>query len=485
MNYIASYYKGDNLRKIAVVPLKELTSIDEVDAVFKSNSNAVLFVLPLPPYSDSFSSFIDSLQSFLSEQTLYIPVYFSYESKEINEIISELKTQYKVSDGQQSKTLFDTLGLTKNYLHFSLNIKDPKKHDALHLENFSGFLEVGNANGAPNPVIAIVTYYDSFGVVSDLPSGMNSNGSGIIAMMELIRILSKYYENYENVIKYDILFVMTSAGNLNFEGTKAFLQSLEPSVSENLQYVLCIDSIASLNENDLYLHLSRFPKEHEDTPLKLYTIFNKTSENMDFNLHYLKKKVFLANKVVPWEHEQFSKEKIIAATLSSVKTPFESNFNRTLMTDVALNTTLLKRNIKFIAESILAFLFDYNIDEFAVFQGDDKLIDERNIESSIDYLKKVPRFPLSIEKGSSFNNDIYNFFNTYLQKVKRQPFEYNETKFYDNNSGEIKIYSVKSKMIDLYLLLTIFAYLLVLYVYTKGLKNFIIGVKNAFTSEDE
>jgi hypothetical protein len=45
------------------------------------------------------------------------------------------------------------------------------------------------------------------------------------------------------------------------------------------------------------------------TPNKIYKIFNTTSQNMNFNLIYDKKKVFLSNKYVPWEHEQFSKKK--------------------------------------------------------------------------------------------------------------------------------------------------------------------------------
>jgi Zn-dependent M28 family amino/carboxypeptidase len=34
-----------------------------------------------------------------------------------------------------------------------------------------------------------------------MPFGMNSNGSGVVAILELMRILSKFYENYENVLK--------------------------------------------------------------------------------------------------------------------------------------------------------------------------------------------------------------------------------------------------------------------------------------------
>lgn len=55
----------------------------------------------------------------------------------------------------------------------------------------------------------------------------------------------------------------------------------------------------------------------------------------------------------------------------------------------------------------------------------------------------------------------------YLTKTQRQAFDYNELKFYDTNSGTIKIYSVKSKLIDLYLLFIILFYLFALYVYTR------------------
>ena len=157
------------------------------------------------------------------------------------------------------------------------------------------------------------------------------------------------------------MFVLTSAGNENFKGTETFINNLEPSVSENLQYVLCLDSIGSLNEkNNLFLHLSRYPREYEVTPNKLYNIFNTTAKNMDINLNYIKKKVFLSEDYVPWEHEQFSKRKIISATLSTLNAPPENIFTRNLFTDVDMDLNIVSKNIKFIVESLLEFLFDYD-----------------------------------------------------------------------------------------------------------------------------
>ena len=188
---------------------------------------------------------------------------------------------------------------------------------------------------------------------------------------------------------------------------------------------------------------------------------------MNFNLNYNKKKVFLSEKFVPWEHEQFSKKKILAGTLSGKQTPSMNNFNRTIITDNSVNKLNLKRNIKFLSESLLAYMFDYDIRNFTIFRDDENLLDEHSIETFINYLNKISRFPLNIQKGSAFNNYLHGIMSQYLQKTTKQPFEYKDIKFYDTNSGSIRIYSVKSKLIDLYLLLAVILYLFVLYIYTK------------------
>jgi hypothetical protein len=188
---------------------------------------------------------------------------------------------------------------------------------------------------------------------------------------------------------------------------------------------------------------------------------------MNFDLNFNKKKVYLTETTVPWEHEQFSKKKILAGSLSGKESASFDNFNRTLFNDIAIDKHVLKRNIKFLSESLLAYLFDYDIRNFTIFKDDEALLDELSLETAINYLNKISRFPLNIVKNSAFNNYLYNIFTNYLTKTKRQSFEYNEMKFYDTNSGSIKVYSTKSKLIDLYLLIVVLFYLFIVYVYTK------------------
>jgi len=73
-----------------------------------------------------------------------------------------------------------------------------------------------------------------------------------------------------------------------------------------------------------------------------------------------------------------------------------------------MDKLILKRNIKFLSESLLSFLFDYDIKNFTIFKDDETLLDEQNLDSYINYLQKVSRFPTNIQKGAVFNNELYN-----------------------------------------------------------------------------
>lgn len=103
--------------------------------------------------------------SFLDEQTLYIPIYFVFETDELNEIVEFLRNEHKQSTGEEKKDILSYLGINQNLLHFSLSASDPRKIETLNLENFYGFLEGSNSgSGSQNPIIAIVTNYDSLSI---------------------------------------------------------------------------------------------------------------------------------------------------------------------------------------------------------------------------------------------------------------------------------------------------------------------------------
>jgi len=488
LNYIGTHYKGDLLRKIALIKFSDITSIEELKKYITSNANALILILPkVDSLTSNMRELLVDTQKFLVEQTLFIPVYFTEENVEINDIYNELEDISReefpenYSDDKAPKGgLLGNFKIENNLLQFSLSANDPKKHESINLENLIGSLEGSSQAGISNPVVAIVANYDDLSILPDFPSGLNSNASSVVAMLEIMRILSKFYENYNSMVHYDILFLLTSGGALNYQGSNHYINNLDSTLLENLQYVLCLDSLAN-SENELFVHLSRYPKPEDDVSFRLQNSFNSTAENMEINLQYKKKKVFLSEKNVPWEHEQYSKKKVLTSTISGRSEVSTNMFDSRFILDTEVDKKSLKKSIKFIVGSLFGILFDAeNID---IFQDDESLIDEQNLDTLISYFKKYPRTPLNVVKGSQINNDLHSIFTSYLQKVQRQPFEYKDMSFYDSNSGIIKVYTVKSKMIDLYILLGVVIYLLILFIYVKGVKNFYNGLKNAFAEE--
>jgi len=54
-------------------------------------------------------------------------------------------------------------------------------------------------------------------------------------------------------------------------------------------------------------------------------------EKWGYNLQTVHKKINLADPTVPWEHEQFSKQKVVGGTLSSLETASSPLLHSSLM----------------------------------------------------------------------------------------------------------------------------------------------------------
>ncbi|GKD09497.1 EF-hand 1, calcium-binding site-containing protein [Tanacetum coccineum] len=85
-----------------------------------------------------------------------------------------------------------------------------------------GWLPGSKADGDSNqlPTIAIVASYDTFGAAPALSVGSDSNGSGVVALLEIARLFSILYSNPNTRGRYNILFGLTSGGPYNYNGTQ-------------------------------------------------------------------------------------------------------------------------------------------------------------------------------------------------------------------------------------------------------------------------
>jgi hypothetical protein len=107
-----------------------------------------------------------------------IPIYFTWENDAALSVYSDI-TSEAMNDGSSD-----------DQLQFVVNTDEKTPLTKIKLDNFYGFIHDYEES---LPIIALVTHYDSFSILPDDTIGMDENGSGIIAMMELARIFHKIY----------------------------------------------------------------------------------------------------------------------------------------------------------------------------------------------------------------------------------------------------------------------------------------------------
>ena len=137
------------------------------------------------------------------------------------------------------------------------------------------------------------------------------NGSGVIAVLELSRLFSNLYKNQNTKGNYNFVFVLTSGGRFNYQGTKNWMKKLPLSFLESLEFSLCLEGLLGKN---LFLHLSK--KTENKEIVRLYKIFQKTASDLNIPFQVVFKKINPGSNEINWEHEVLSFKKLESATLS-------------------------------------------------------------------------------------------------------------------------------------------------------------------------
>ena len=158
------------------------------------------------------------------------------------------------------------------------------------------------------PTIAIVAHYDAYGVAPMLAKGADSNGSGVVALLELARLFSKLYTNSRTHAKYNILFLLSAGGRLNYIGTKRWIEeqldSSESSLLSDVSYVLCLDS---QGRETVSTYVSKPPRDGVAGDVLLKNLREVTRQFYpEVTFEMVHKKINLADEYLSWEHERFS-----------------------------------------------------------------------------------------------------------------------------------------------------------------------------------
>lgn len=76
--------------------------------------------------------------------------------------------------------------------------------------------------------------------------GADSNASGVSVLLELARIFSHLYSNANTVGRYNLIFILTGGGKLNYMGSKKWLEDQLDSLDGSIIQVRTILRTLSL-----------------------------------------------------------------------------------------------------------------------------------------------------------------------------------------------------------------------------------------------
>ncbi|MCD7467490.1 hypothetical protein HAX54_004949 [Datura stramonium] len=402
---------------------------------------------------------------------LLYPVYFAFEDDDINAVLAEVKRND--ASGQPATA---TTGGYKLVVAAS----DPKKIASPTITNIQGWLPGLKLDGDSSqlPTIAIVASYDTFGAAPALSVGSDSNGSGVVALLEIARLFSVLYSNPKTRGRYNLLFGLTSGGPYNYNGTQKWLRSFDQRLRESIDYAICLNSLGSLG-NELHLHVSKPP---ENTYIQqIFQGFSSVAEESGLQVGLKHKKINISSPRVAWEHEQFSRLRVTAATISALSTAPELLEGTGSLSDNrrSVSEASVIQSVKLVAESVARHVYSQELKGTNVFADNSSLaVNPSYVRSWLDLLSTTSRVAPFLSKNDPLIMALQKELADHTAEVNIQHETLDGTfTFYDSISGRLHVYQVASVTFDLLLLLVLGSYLITLFSFlvitTRGLDDLI------------
>ncbi|RWS30252.1 Nicalin-1-like protein [Leptotrombidium deliense] len=470
-------------RKCVIVKLMHLVeNRDLLDELFSETvAGGLLILIPanLKQLTEEQEANLLLMEKTIISETVQIPVYFATETKELLQIYDEVEqsgyTKHENVSG--SEKLFNAV--VANGYQIVVSGSQAAAIPNTIISSLEGKL-VAKGLEDQSPTIAITAYYDSSSSVPGLSFGGDSNGSGVVALLELSRILSKIYSNQKTHPPFNVVFLLSGGGKYSYLGTKKWIEdhldNSESGVLSDLVFSICLEALADVEgTNSLYMHVSKPPKEN--TPaFNFFQQLQKVGKKYKVNVTMVHKKINLADENLAWEHERFSIRRLPAFTLSTLNS--HKSLRRSSITDTyeKINTKKLTRNINLIAEAFSRQMFDVEEKVNSQILHSELAVSESFISSSLKFVTSIPRAQqllLTTERASSYQlptflSTLQVMLKRYLKEVsvyhykpdKREP----EVVFYEPTVTKMNAYNIKPAIFDLFLSVVIVTYFGLLYV---------------------
>lgn len=411
------------------------------------------------------------------------PVYFANEDEDLDDIYSKVTKATATVSSSAAQSLVDQATFIGYHLTSSGASNAPMPDHSI--TNIQGVL-LGLGVPEKLPTIAIVAHYDSFGIAPMLSYGANSDASGVVALLEIARVLGKLYSDPKTHPKYNVLFLLAGGGKFNYFGSRRWIEdALESSAYSNLHYstsllsstrlVLCLDTLANMKNMEgkqeaLHMHVSKPPKPGS-VAHTVHSNIEKSAENQykQINTSIVHKKISINAETSAWEHEKYSKRRFHAVTLSTLSS-WDSPLRRSIMDRKEyLSPESLTRNTRMIARSIIHTIYNIDQESATNLMDGDFVIQKERVNSWLDFLSAQSRSQQQMGEDhivvSALKKEMSQYLtpaNVHTSKIvadKRDP----EYLFYSGLKIQINASVVRSAIFDLYLTVSIFSYVAVIY----------------------
>ncbi|RUS85048.1 hypothetical protein EGW08_007185 [Elysia chlorotica] len=461
-------------RRCAVAKLQDVTMPKYRD-LMTQNAGALLVILPsnLTSLSPEEKQHLQSLEQELMHEQSTVPVYFALESEYLQDIYVDVQ---EGNSGDNAPTAWEALLSSASANGFQLMVSGSQAEAMPDFEiaNIQGRLS-GYGIEEQLPTIAIVAHYDAKGVAPALSFGADSNGSGMIMLLELARLFSKLYTNSRTHAKYNLVFLLSGGGKFNYQGSKRWIEdnfeAAEGNILNDVAFVLCLDSLGS--SDNLNLHVSKPPRD-DSAGGQFYKHLNEVSKSHfpEVKVGMVHKKINLGDEMLAWEHERYSIKRMLAFTLSHLDT--HKTFDRSSITDKreTVSPQVISRNTHLLAEALARQI--YNLTSQGTFQmfTDTLSVEDNVVEAWLNYLANEPRAAQVLKSDSEVVLTLEQTMGQYLKDVrktllkadKRDP----EFVFYTGAEYQMNAYNVKPAVFDLFLALCIAGYLALAYFFAQN-----------------
>ncbi|XGW22707.1 hypothetical protein V3C99_005150 [Haemonchus contortus] len=461
VQYEAVSLNSKALRKCVVTSWRDLTS-RHLDVLLETTVGALLIIIPsdLDALSPADKTLFMELEQKLATARTDLAVYVSHSSPEANAILSDVQSASGVSISATQQLINSIAANTFQFTSTGSPSTSPLTYKP---NNIIGRLSSTERSA---PTIAFVAHYDSHAVFPGAAVGADSNGSGIVALLELLAIFRKLYEKPSTRPPFNLVFVWTAAGKYNYQGARQFIEDFQSDNSDDnrLELAICVEAVGS--PGPLWMHASKQPADGSAAD-RLLRRLRLAAPNQSVEL--VTKKISM-NQPSAWEHEKFNIKRLPAVTLSRISS-HDNSFRKSMLdTTSRISLDALEKNIRTIAEAVLGHMLSlpeggYSTDprvsaDTSVLSRD--AVDRQRLAHAVRLFASRPR-PVADEAATvACAANLAVAVGNYA-KVTVSPVSMHEVQIWPGTSDRLLAERVKPAVFDLIIACGVFGYLAMFY----------------------